>query len=439
MSTVTSFFSRLLDLRQGAQSKQEIINNVKDDTEFSSARFWTLVAAVILASVGLNMNSIPVIIGAMLISPLMGPIVSFGLGLAIEDWGLVRRSAKNLFIQTTISIAISAIYFSITPITNAQSELLARIQPTLFDVLIAVFGGLAGFIGISRARQSNIIPGVAIATALMPPLCTVGYGIGTLQPKFIIGAFYLFLINSIFICLSSLVVAVYMRLPKKEYTDILKRKRVDRIISIVIVIIVVPAIYQAVLVVKQNHFNQNAERYIRSVFIDEGHVVIYKNITYGQKEKTIELAFLSRRVTEEEEKEYEDRFKEYGLEGTDLVIRQDTFALTEEEWRKFVKTTEDDKEYARLLEEQLARRTAVSISPDQLQKEMSAIDNRVVDVAVGAVSRRVETENKEVATVLVYLAEDKDRVDGIDQDMLRNWLVQRLGVENAEIIFMNRE
>lgn len=321
MEKNSTFLRKLLDLREGAQSKKEIIENVKDDTEFSSARVWTLVCAIGLASVGLNMNSIPVIIGAMLISPLMGPIVSVGLALATEDWGLMRRSAKNLFTQTVISIVISALYFSLTPITNAQSELLARIQPTLFDVLIAIFGGLAGFIGISRARQNNIVPGVAIATALMPPLCTVGYGIGTWQPKFIIGAFYLFLINSIFICLSSLIVARYMRLPKREYMDEVKRKRVHRIIMIVIIAIVVPAVYQAFVVVQHNNFTLNADKYIRTVFEENGYVVIYKNVEYSQKEKSIELAFLSQRVSDEDQEKFKNQLADFGLKGTDLIIR----------------------------------------------------------------------------------------------------------------------
>ena len=179
------FLKSLVDLREGAEDKKTIIENVKDDSDFTAVRFWILVSAILVASVGLNMNSVPVIIGAMLISPLMGPIVSMGVALsALTDWGLMRRSLRNFAILTAIGIVMSTIYFALSPINNAQSELLARTQPTIFDVLIAVFGGIAGFIGISRARANTVVPGVAIATALLPPLCTIGYGLGTLQAKF---------------------------------------------------------------------------------------------------------------------------------------------------------------------------------------------------------------------------------------------------------------
>ncbi len=439
MGTYTNLVRKLFDLREGAQSKKEIVENIKDDTVFSSARVWVLVCAIVLASVGLNINSTPVIIGAMLISPLMGPIVSLGLGLAIEDWGLVRRSGKNLFIQTAISIIISSLYFALTPITNAQSELLARIQPTLFDVLIATFGGLAGFIGISRAKQNNIVPGVAIATALIPPLCTVGYGIGTWQPKFIIGAFYLFLINSIFICLASLVVAKYLKLPKKEYTDQLKKRRIKRIIVLVITAIVIPAIYQAVVVVKQNNFTINAERYITSVFENEGYVIIYKNIQYTQSEKRIELAFLSRRVTEEEERVLEQRLIDFGLKDTDLVVRQNRFALTEEEWRSLVEATKDDEERMQLLEEQITNRAQILVTPEQLKNELFVLDNQVVDIALGTAVRYLDERSTEIITVLVYVSENTDQGDEVDQKMITNWLKQRLSSETVEVIFINQQ
>ena len=326
---ITSFIKRLLDLREGSDEKRDIIERVKDDGDFSSARFWTLVFAIGACSVGLNINSIPVIIGAMLISPLMGPIVSMGLSLSIYDWGLMRRSFRNLLILTAISIIISALYFALSPITNAQSELLARTQPTIFDVLIAIFGGMAGFIGISRAKHNNVIPGVAIATALMPPLCTVGYGLGTWQIQFVFGAFYLFLINSIFICLSALVVAKYLKLPKREYPDLEHRKRVNRIITFIILVIVTPAIYLAYTFVEQNNFNQNVESFVQEVFEDEGYVVIYENHSYTQSGATIELAFLSERFSEEQIENFKARLIDFGLEDAELIIRHNGFALTE--------------------------------------------------------------------------------------------------------------
>lgn len=381
---VTSFFRKLLDLREGAEEKSVIIENVKDDADFSSARFWTLVFAIGVCSVGLNINSIPVIIGAMLISPLMGPIVSMGLALTIYDWGLMRRSFRNLLILTAISIGISALYFSLSPITNAQSELLARTQPTIFDVLIAIFGGMAGFIGVSRARHNNVIPGVAIATALMPPLCTVGYGIGTMQPQFIFGAFYLFLINSIFICLSSLLVAKYLKLPKHEYLDAAHKRRVNRIITAIIFIIIIPAVYTAYTFVEQNNFHQRAEEYISRVFEDRGYVVIYENISYGKSEKRIELAFLSDKFSDEQIHEYKARLQDFGLSDTELVIRQNGFSLTEEEWKSVLEDVRGDDDRVLALEARLESERLSFESPVKLLDEAKAINAKIDNVAIGS-------------------------------------------------------
>ncbi len=432
----TSFFRKLFDIREGAGEKHLIIENVKDDADFSSARLWTLVFAIGVASVGLNINSIPVVIGAMLISPLMGPIVSIGLALSINDWGLMRRSFRNLVILTVISIFISALYFILTPITNAQSELLARTSPTIFDVLIAIFGGMAGFIGVTRAKHSNVIPGVAIATALMPPLCTVGYGISTLQPKFIFGAFYLFLINSIFICLSSLFVASFLKLPKKEYADVEKKKRVNRIITWIIFIIVTPAIYLAYTFVGQNNFNQNVDRYIESVFTSEGHVVVYKKLSYAKKE--VELGFLSSHFSVVEISEFEDRLDDFNLEDIKLTIRQNDFSLTKEDWERVLDEVEGDKETITALEARLKSEQASFQNPSRLLEEAKAINNKITNIAIGELDfGMIDESDKGDVVVLVYTtATATEPVTMTEAGVITNWLSTRLEEEVAETYFI---
>lgn len=430
---IASFTKKLLDLREGSEEKETIIENIKDDADFSSARLWTLVFAIGAASVGLNINSIPIIIGAMLISPLMGPIVSIGLALSIYDWGLMRRSFRNLVILTIISITISAIYFTISPISNAHSELLARIQPTIFDVLVAIFGGMAGFIGISRARYNNVIPGVAIATALMPALCTVGYGIGTLQPKFIFGAFYLFLINCIFICLSSLVVAKYLKLPKREYPDEAQKKKVNRIISAIIIIIVTPAVYLAYTFVSQNNFNQRADDFIKAVFEDRGYVVIYKNVDYSAGNKKIELAFLAARFSEEQIKEFEARLSDFNLQGTEISIRQNNFTLSEEEWQSVRSELEGDDEKVKALESRLESERLLFESPERLLEEAKAINDKVENIAMGPLYYGILTQDSlnYPRVVLVYSRNDNP-LTSEEADVINNWLKTRL--ENDEIV-----
>ena len=188
-SKLADFFVRNFDVRQDKEDELETIDTISKGIEFKGTNLWVLIFATFIASLGLNTNSTAVIIGAMLISPLMGPIMGFGVGLGISDFDMIKRSFRNFATATIFSVITSSIYFMISPISEAQSELLARTQPTVYDVLIAFFGGLAGIIASSTKSKGNVIPGVAIATALMPPLCTAGYGIATGNLYYFFGAF----------------------------------------------------------------------------------------------------------------------------------------------------------------------------------------------------------------------------------------------------------
>lgn len=428
--TIASFFRRLFDLREGAEEKSVIIENIKDDAEFTSARLWTLVFAIGVASIGLNINSIPVVIGAMLISPLMGPIVSAGLSLAIHDGGLLRRSVRNFLIQTIISIAVSALYFSITPITNAQSELLARTQPTIFDIIIALFGGLAGFIGVSRSKHSNVIPGVAIATALMPPLCTVGYGIATTQTKFVFGALYLFLINSMFICLASLVISRYLRLPWATYADLEHQRRTRRLIASVTIVITLPAIFLAYSFVEDNHFQQNIDRYVQATFEDRGYLVVYKKAVRSSAGNSLELAFVNDRFSRDQIQEFEARMSDFGLANTTLSVRQnDGFALTEEDWQLVLADIQGDDERVIALEAKLASEQAAFTSSSRILSEVRALDPRIMQVALGTLSFATSTESvavQEGMVALVYLDVDATSTESAPEEQVDNWFRRRL-------------
>jgi uncharacterized hydrophobic protein (TIGR00271 family) len=433
-NSVLRKIKHIFNLREGALSSEEIIENVKDDSDITSAQFWTLVCAVGLASVGLNINSVPVVIGAMLISPLMGPIVSFGLALSIFDRELMRRSVRNLLILVAISVSISFLYFLLTPITNAQSELLARTQPTIFDLMIAIFGGVAGFIGLSRSRATNVVPGVAIATALMPPLCTVGYGLATWQASFIFGAFYLFLINSIFICLSALLVAKYLKLPSKKYLDEDAQKRVRRMIGAVILIITLPSIYLAYTFVSQNNFKQNAERYIEQVFTSRDYVVVYQELSYSTKGSSIELAFLGNNFTGEQLTEFNDRLKDYGLKNTKLNIIQQGFSINEQDWLKVLEAMQSDEEKIKTLESLREQERLNSISSVQLAKELTSINNEVSNFTLS----KVVGEEEEVFLGYVEFRVASDTATSTNQmnDLvsIESWLKSRLGTDLVRVI-----
>lgn len=261
IQNIKNFFSRVFDIRQEKENEQETILAIKKDVDFN---LWVLIFAIFIASLGLNTNSTAVIIGAMLISPLMGPIMGFGLGLGIYDFELIKQSARTFALATLFSIITSTCYFFISPISEAQSELLARTQPTLYDVLIAFFGGLAGIVACSTKSKGNVIPGVAIATALMPPLCTAGFGLATGNFYYFFGAFYLYIINSVFISLATFMVVRLLKYPKKEQVNKDRQKKVTRYVGILVILTIVPSLFLSYKLVRTTYFNQRALEFINN-------------------------------------------------------------------------------------------------------------------------------------------------------------------------------
>ena len=212
---IKTFFKERFNLEEDKADEKIIVETIRRDVQFKGPNLWALIFAIFIASIGLNVNSTAVIIGAMLISPLMGPIMGIGLGVAVNDFDLLKKGIKNLLIASVVSILTSALYFSLTPLHDTNSELLARTNPSLWDVFIALFGGLAGIVALTRKERSNVIPGVAIATALMPPLCTAGFGLAMAKWYFLLGAIYLFFINSLMICFATILIVKQLKFHKQ--------------------------------------------------------------------------------------------------------------------------------------------------------------------------------------------------------------------------------
>ena len=263
MTSLRESLRHYFDLRPDKASEADTIARIKADAAFRGANLWVLIFAIFVASLGLNVNSTAVIIGAMLISPLMGPIVGMGLAVGINDLELLKSSLKNYAVAALVSVITATVYFLLSPFKEAQSELLARTAPTLYDVMIAFFGGAAGIVAIATGGKGNVIPGVAIATALMPPLCTVGYGIATLKINYIFGAFYLFLINSFFIAIATFAVAKFLGF-ESAATDEFHRRRNPRIVALLLLIMTVPSIISAVGTIRDNNFAISAERFVEN-------------------------------------------------------------------------------------------------------------------------------------------------------------------------------
>ena len=280
------FLMNLLDFRQDTD-RESTINAIKADIPFKGATAWILIFAVFVASIGLNANSTAVVIGAMLISPLMGPILGVGLSVAINDIDTLRKSLVNLAVMVSLSLLTAFMFFYIFPISEVTSELFARTKPDIRDVMIAFFGGSA--LMVARTKKgtiASVIFGVAIATALMPPLCTAGYGLSQGDLAYFAGAMYLFTINTIFIALSTFLVIKLLRFPMFKYVNSAKRKRIARFASLLAVLVMIPAIWTFVNVLKESNFNRDAKDYINNELKALPHAdYIMKNVSvkYSQK------------------------------------------------------------------------------------------------------------------------------------------------------------
>ena len=307
-------------LKDDQADSADIDRSIRDGVVFRGTSLWVLMLAILIASIGLNVNSTAVIIGAMLISPLMGPIMGIGYGAGINDFELIRQGLKNLGIAALIGLFTSTLYFLVSPLSQAQSELLARTTPTLWDVLIALFGGLAGMVAATRKEKSNVIPGVAIATALMPPLCTAGYGIATGSAQYFFGAFYLFFINCVFIAFSTLLLVAYMRLPHKTFVRAEVEKKVHRTILAVVLVTVLPSVYLAYGLVTAEVFREKANSFIKKEYVFENTYVAKQIISPNTKK--IEVWLIGDNVPEEKLSAIAGKSSNYGLEKVNLVAHQ---------------------------------------------------------------------------------------------------------------------
>ncbi len=306
INVIRSF--RLLEEKEAYEA---VIDNVSKGVVFRGTNLWILIFAIFIASLGLNINSTAVIIGAMLISPLMGPIIGMGLSLGINDLGLLRKSIQNYLFAVIVGLGTSTIYFLLSPVNQAHSEILARTQPNMYDVLIAFFGGLAGILAVSSKQKGNVLPGVAIATALMPPLCTAGYGLATLQWNYFGGAFYLFLINTVFIALATLITVRYLRFPVSHLLDPKKEKHAKHIVWAITVLTILPSIYFGYSFIQDNRFIAKANNFIEveSKLPDE----YLLNKTIEASRRKLVLTYGGAKITPEQMATLQQRFKSYNF------------------------------------------------------------------------------------------------------------------------------
>ena len=422
--------NRFFDLHKGEEDKRIVLENVRTSISFTGSNLWILMAAVFIASIGLNVNSTAVIIGAMLISPLMGPIVGAGFSLGIFDFHLLRKSLKNLLIATVASLLVSTIYFFLSPFKEAQSELLARTSPNIYDVLIAFFGGLVGVIAITRVEKGNPIPGVAIATALMPPLCTAGYGLATGNFKFFLGALFLYTINCVFIGIATFFIVKYLKYPPVNFVNKKEEKKVQNIVTIVSVLILIPSVYFAYSLYQEQKFRQEVNEFIENEIVDKGNTLIYKKVNFMSNPKTIELALLGKKLTKQEIEEVNDKLSYYNIDNTTVVFKHndsDNINLLKNDILNEVSKSDEKDKKILALEQEISKN---SFDDLQLLKESKILIPKLNSITISN-NDFAQGDSLVAKTILVY--KSNEALTNEEEVKLKDWAQQRLNKKNVEI------
>jgi uncharacterized hydrophobic protein (TIGR00271 family) len=413
-----------------AEEYDSIYDTIEKGVVFSGTNLLVLVFAIFVASVGLNVNSTAVIIGAMLISPLMGPIMGAGLGLGVYNISLLRLSIKNLGFSVLVSLGASTVYFLITPLNQAHSELFARTSPNIYDVLIAFFGGLAGITAITSKQKGNALQGAAIATALMPPLCTAGYGIATLQAQFFFGAFYLFIINSVFICLATYLAVKFLDFPKTELAlNPSMQKKLRRMILGVVILTLVPSIYLGYRLSKQESFNFKASKYVEVEFGGLQDSYVLKS-EFNFSNKKIFIILGGKELSTENLYDLKRRLPVYGLDGAELVVKT-TLSFQNKEGNERLNLLNNEISYKN---SQIYRLQQKLDSIEQNKKLLEVVGDEIVVLFPDIESIHVSKHGLDTLNLALLSIEGKPL--SIDQmKKISDWLKIRLSVEFIEFYF----
>lgn len=432
------------DLRQEKEDEQETIESLKKGVEFRGTNLWVLIFAIFLASLGLNTNSTAVIIGAMLISPLMGPIMGFGLGLGIADFDLVKRSLRNYLTATLFSVVTATIYFLISPISEAQSELLARTSPTIYDVLIAFFGGLAGIVAGSTKSKGNVIPGVAIATALMPPLCTAGFGLATGNLSYFLGAFYLYFINTVFISLSTYIVVRVLKYPHKEFLDKKRALVVRRYMMIIVTCTIIPSLYLTYRVLRTTVFEEQVKSFVNKELDFPNTQVLSRTVavdTAGRK--ALNVVLLGDEVPDMMIEAARARMTDYGLGGIGLNVQQGFGGDVDINELKSVLMKDLYKNNEELIQAQAAQIDSLKHTVDRYRRashlalsltpELRVLYPQVERLACTPTIIANTVQEKPDTVLLVYV-KVKNALTPDEQRKLSQWMAARTEEKNIKLI-----
>lgn len=429
-------FIHYFNLDAELENQDSVYEEIKKGIIFKGTNLWILIFAIIVASVGLNMNSTAVIIGAMLISPLMGPINGMGYSVATYDSDLFRKSIKNYSFAIIASLIASTAYFALSPVSTAHSELLARTSPTIYDVLIALFGGLAGIVAISSKQKGNVIPGVAIATALMPPLCTAGYGLATLQMNFFFGAIYLFTINTIFIAIASVWISQLLKFPIRSIVDSAKKTKINRIISIVITIVLLPSIFFGYQLVKQEKFTQKANQYISNVSLFEGNFLLKHTI--DAKSNKILLVYGGLTLTEKQKSDIIEKSTNFDIKNATIQIEQGlTFSDIDEKNIELFKLKEQINNLNTALTKKSSEIDSITDQQKFGQTLLREIKTIFPEIQGCLYSEALSFHDTLVSPMMtpVVIVSSKSNIQVKDKTKINNWFRQRLNSKYVKVYY----
>ncbi len=412
-------------LNKEKEDFQKVIQSVDDGVEFKGTNLWILVFAIFIASLGLNVNSAAVVIGAMLVSPLMGPIMGLGMGMAINDLALLRKALYNYLFALVVGLITSTIFFALSPLSEASSEILARTSPNIYDVLIAFFGGLAGILAVSSRKKANVIPGVAIATALMPPLCTAGYGLANWNFTYFSGALYLFVINTVFISLATLVTARFLHFPYKALPNERDELVAKRIVWGVVILTLLPSIYFGYDIVQQNRFRQRANQFIEieAVFPND---YLLKKVIDGKTGK-IKLTYGGEYIPEDKIEELRSKLPAHGLAGTELTIEQGfAYAKNGEEndqTKQLTNVLNEKEKELRILKDRIAATDAERVLGKQIIDELSV---QYPSIRSGVIQKVISNDETTQSVIWVAIIRTETALPTADREKIEEWLKVRI-------------
>lgn len=445
---VVKYVQHLFDLTEDKDDSKEVVAAIERSVEFRGTNLWILIFAILVCSLGLNINSTAVIIGAMLISPLLGPIMGLGLGVATYDFELVKRAFKNFGTAVGISIIASSFYFFISPLSEAQSELLARTTPNIYDVFVALFGGLAGVVAFTRKdKNSTVIPGVAIATALMPPLCTAGYGLATFQFSYFFGALYLFFINTVFISLSSFLILRFLKFPLKTFMDSTREKRVRQYIILLVTVTIIPSLYLGVGIIQRSYFESNANSFLNREMDFPNAQIVSREIKYDRKAPYIKVTYVGEFIEDRMISHAKNKLEEYKLTDVELIIRQGLkqhqfnpdeikSGVLEDLILKSEKEMEEMRLELREMDRQIAFFTQEQEKAAEVKREVMRMYPNVERFGL---SKQLLFGADNVADT-IYLAQIRlsSPLSDTDTDRLKGYLETRLPAHQVDVIIRNK-